>query len=106
MTYPIAHPVLDAGPFVRVRVAPRRPRAAGSAPVPDVVLVSRDEPLRPDALVVARDRDGLALRRVGKVGPNAVELLPEAADVRPIRAEPSACVVGTVLMRWREVGAA
>ena len=104
MSYPIAHPVLDAGPFVRVRVVPRRPRAAGSAPVPDVVLVSREEPLRPDALVVARDRDGLALRRVGRVGADAVELLPESAEVRPIRAEPAGCVVGTVLMRWREVG--
>lgn len=104
MSYPIAHPVLDAGPFVRVRVAPRRPRVAGSAPVPDVVLVSREEPLRPDALVVARDRDGLALRRVGKVGADAVELLPESADVRPIRAEPVGCVLGTVLMRWRTDG--
>ena len=104
MSYPIAHPVLDAGPFVRVRVAPRRPRIAGSAP-PELVLVSREEPLRPDALVVARDREGLALRRVGRVGADAVELLPESADVRPIRAEPAGCVVGTVLMRWREVGA-
>jgi len=103
MSYPIARSALVAGPFVRVHVAPRRPRAAGPAPAPDVVLLSRDEPLRPDALVVARDRDGLALRRVGRVASDAVELLP-ADDVRPIRAEPAGCVVGTVLMRWRTGG--
>ena len=108
MSYPFARPPLDADPFVRVRVAPRPPRDAGAASVPaDVVLLRRDEPLRPDALVVAHDAGGLALRRVGRVSAEAVELLPVAADADRARTRADAgAVVGTVVMRWHAMAGA
>ena len=112
MSYPFARPVLDADPFVRVRVVPRpprdpRPHDVAAGPPPEIVLVRRDEPLRADALVVARDADGLSLRRVGRMSADAVELLPVAADAHPVRVPADArAVVGTVVMRWCAEGAA
>ena len=107
MSYPFARPSSDADPFVRVRVVPRPPRDAGASPVADVVLLRRDEPLRPDALVVAHDAGGLALRRVGRVSADVVELLPVVADADRGRTRADAgAVVGTVVMRWCAEGAA
>ena len=99
MSYPMIHPTTCVDPFVRVRVAPRPPRATDAPPPADVVLVRQDEPLRPHALVVAREEDGLALRRVGRVETDRVELLPVTADARPACVR-SGAVLGTVLMRW------
>jgi hypothetical protein len=92
------HPA-TAERFVRVRLG--RPATPTAAPPPDVVLARSGAPLRPDALVVAREADGYALRRVGRVGAEGVELLPTTADAPPLCVAPdAAAVVGTVVMRW------
>ena len=101
MAEPSYRPTPVADRFVKVRVAgPSSPDRAPQVPA-DVVVARRDEPLRPHALVVARDADGYVLRRVGRVSDEAVELLPEVGDARPLRvpAGPGA-IVGTVIMRW------
>ena len=92
------HPA-TAERFVRVRLG-HAPSPAAPLP-PDVVLARRGAPLRPDALVVAREADGYALRRVGRVGADGVELLPTGPGASPRCVAPDAdAVVGTVVMRW------
>ncbi len=83
--------------FVKVRLG----RSSSAAEPADVVLARCDAPLRPDALVVAREADGYALRRVGRVSGDAVELLPTTGGAPAERVAPGAgAVVGTVVMRW------
>ena len=80
----------------------RLPAAAGGAPATpaDVVLARAGDPLRPDALVVAREPRGYAVRRVARVTDDAVELLGDDHVPRRVCGDAREHVVGTVLLRW------
>lgn len=73
----------------------------------DVVLARAGTPLRPDALVVAREPLGYAVRRVARVTDDAVELLGDDLVPRRVGARDAGeHVVGTVLLRWHAEDAA
>ena len=104
MTQP--HPSAPAGdPAAAARFVTLSLPAAGAAAA-DVVLARADAPLHPDALVVAREPRGYAVRRVARVTSDGVALLDD--DPLPPRACDDARdrVVGTVLLRWHVEDAA
>ena len=79
--------------------------AAGPASA-DVVLARAGGPLRPDALVVAREPRGYAVHRVARVTDDAVELLGDDLVPRRVPRDAGDLVVGTVLRRWHAEDAA
>jgi hypothetical protein len=86
--------------FVRVPLADAPPTAVAR----DVVLARCDGPVAPDALVVARQDERYALCRVARVTDDALELLPMEGAGAPLHLRRDAPdVVGTVLLRWRDV---
>ncbi len=113
------HPPLHPGPVAADRYLSLRLPAPGPATWAtdggEVVLARVDEEPRPHALVVVRGgdtapsaaaggdgADRLEVRKVGRVTPESVELIPLDGGVTP-RVVPRAgdAVVGTVLLRWR-----
>lgn len=91
--------------FVTLHV-PACAAGAGPAPAADVVLARAGGPLRPDALVVAREPRGYAVHRVARVTDDAVELLGDDLVPRRVPREAGGLVVGTVLLRWHAEDAA
>ena len=103
MTQP--HPSAPAGdPADAARFVTLSVPAAGAAA--DVVLAHAGAPLHPDALVVAREPRGYAVRRVARVTADAVELLGDDGESQRARADARDRVVGTVLLRWHVEDAA
>jgi hypothetical protein len=90
----------DAARFVTLSVP-----APGTAAA-DVVLAHAGAPLHPDALVVAREPRGYAVRRVARVTADAVELLGDDGGPQRACADARDRVVGTVLLRWHVEDAA
>ena len=105
MTQP--HPSAAAGPLADARFVTLSVPATGTAAVADVVLARAGDPLRPDALVVAREPRGYAVRRVARVTADAVALLGDDLVPRRVAAgDAREHVVGTVLLRWHAEDAA
>lgn len=116
--HPSVHPV-PAGShrFVSLRLPAREPAARAIA-TSEIVLARVDDEPRPHDLVVVRGRagdagdtndrgraddgGGLEVRKIGRVTPESVELIP-LDEGAPPRVVPRAgdAVVGTVLLRWR-----
>lgn len=101
--YPTRAAIEPAARFVTLRVP-----SAGSAaaPLADVVLARAGDPVRPDALVVAREPRGYAVRRVASVTADGVELLGDDHVPHRLCGDPREHVVGTVLLRWHAEDAA
>ena len=99
------HPSAQAGEpaarFVTLSVP-----AAGTTAAADVVLARAGDPLRADALVVAREPRGYAERRVARVTDDGVELLGDDQVPRRVCGDAREQVVGTVLLRWHVEDAA
>jgi hypothetical protein len=100
--HPLGGPIEPPAPrFVTLRV-PAAASAAGAADAApaDVVLARAGDPPRADALVLAREPLGYAVRRVARVTDDAVELLGDDLVPRRVCGDARAQVVGTVLLRW------
>ncbi len=103
MTQP--HPSAPAGDPAAARFVTLSVPTAGTAHA-DVVLARAGGPLRPDALVVAREPRGYAVHRVARVTDDAVELLGDDLVPRRVPRDAGDLVVGTVLLRWHAEDAA
>ena len=93
-------PAADRGPGRPADLPPAPDDASGER-----VLAQVPGELRRDALVVTRTEHGYAVRRVGRLTDDQVELLPvddAAADAAPAErvARDDERVVGTVVLRW------
>lgn len=89
--------------FVRIPLADARSEASPAPASREVVLARCDGAVWPDALVVARREERVALCRVARVTDDAVELLPVEDGDAPLRlgrGDPG--LLGTVLLRWRD----
>lgn len=105
----LPHPAVPAdlttGRFVSLRLARAAPGAqpgTATSLVDEVVLARLDDDPRPDSVVLAREAGVFTMRRVGRVTPESVELLPLDTPAPP-RLVPRGhdAVVGTVLLRWQ-----
>lgn len=105
MTQP--HPSAPAGdPVAADRFVTLSVPAAGTAAAGDVVLARAGDPPRPNALVVAREPRGYAVRRVARVTDDGIELLGDDHLPRRVCGDAREHVVGTVLLRWHVEDAA